>query len=191
MCPDEPKKPEGVIVPESTQEKAPNAAVERRQQSIGEEVTAVMEPLSLHEASELVKRAPALLMVDDHPFVIKTMKRVLGPYVSDREIIETFHDPQEAFQRILELPQNSVIVSDNSMGATITGVQLAALVQGHAADKNFVFVLQTGDGLRPEFSEALKNGSIDQLVHKPFSPQELVAAIAQGLKKKLPSEDEE
>ena len=120
-------------------------------------------------AAPQVVPAPVVLVVDDEPLVVGYMERALteaGYRVrtasNGRQALERAADPSAPLD---------VLVTDISMPG-LTGVELAALVTQTRPSTRVLLI----SGAAPELRELPWPS-----VMKPFSPQELVAAVAELL----------
>lgn len=167
------------------------ALLNTTRQEISKAVTEVLELLTMEEATEIWKQLPGVVIVDDTPTIPRSLKRAFFRFVKDGDTIQTFLDPQEALQAILQLPPNSLIISDNSMPG-LSGIELAKEVQKVAADRQFTFTLHTtdtGGKFRESLNSGFEDGSIDVFVSKPPDLSYMIKMCALKILSKRPREE--
>jgi PAS domain S-box-containing protein len=117
-----------------------------------------------------------VLVVDDEPYVGKTMRRILGAS-HDVEVVES---AQAALDRLAQSPAPDVILCDLMMPG-MTGMELHALLEARdpAAAARMVFV--TGGALH-EASRAFIAGVSNPVLEKPFPTDLLRGVVAETLR---------
>ncbi len=135
------------------------------------------------EASSLASPPPPgaarglrVLAVDDDAGQRQMMKRLLE---LDGHVVDTAESGEEALEQLEALPQYDLVVSDLSMGAGITGLQLAMQVKQRWHTVKFALTTGWSEGIDPD--EARQQG-IDVIVAKPYRLRDLqLAIVAAGL----------
>ena len=124
----------------------------------------------------------ALLCVDDEAIVLSTLREQLRRNFGDRYLYETAQNVDEAWEVIEELVADGVriltIVSDWLMPGTRGDEFLIAV---HRRFPQVVTVLLTGQADDEAIDRARREASLHAHIAKPWSEQELVAAVAAGL----------
>lgn len=121
-----------------------------------------------------------IVFIDDEPRVLHALKRMLKGQQDAWEVV-FFDRPEEAWDRItVENPD--VVVSDVRMPG-ISGLDLLLLMQNHAEAQHIPVIMVTGVNDRRLKREALECGAND-LLTKPFVPEELIARIGNALRLK-------
>jgi CheY-like chemotaxis protein len=124
----------------------------------------------------------AILCVDDEAIVLSTLREQLRRNFGDRCLFETAQNVDEAWEVIDELVADGVqiltIVSDWLMPGTRGDEFLIAV---HRRFPQVVTVLLTGQADDDAIERARKEAALHACIAKPWSEQELVAAVAAGL----------
>jgi response regulator RpfG family c-di-GMP phosphodiesterase len=118
--------------------------------------------------------APAVLIVDDEPLVVRALTRTLG---TGEFGLHGYSDPAEALAALPSL-RPDVIISDQSMPG-IDGV--AFLKQARARVPGAVRILCTA---AEEFSVALRAvnaGEVFRIIRKPWEPHELLSSVREAV----------
>ncbi len=117
-----------------------------------------------------------VLVVDDEPYVGKTMRRILGA-AHEVEVVES---ARAALERLAQEPPPDVILCDLMMPG-MTGMELhaALLARDPAAASRMVFV--TGGALH-EAARAFIAGVANPVLEKPFPTDLLRGVVAETLK---------
>jgi PAS domain S-box-containing protein len=118
-----------------------------------------------------------VLVVDDEPYVGKTMRRILGA----SHDVEVVGSAQEALDRLAQPPAPDVILCDLMMPG-MTGMELhaALLARDPAAAARMVFV--TGGALH-ESSRAFIAAVANPVLEKPFPTDLLRGVVAETLRR--------
>jgi response regulator RpfG family c-di-GMP phosphodiesterase len=118
--------------------------------------------------------APAVLILDDEPLVVRALTRTLG---NGEFQVHGYTDPAEALTA-LQVIRPDVIISDQSMPG-LDGVSF--LKQARARVPGAVRILCTA---AEEFSVALRAvnaGEVFRIVRKPWEPHELLSSVREAV----------
>ena len=193
MGPDESKNKER----ESVDSQSPSQGEEESRREISNTQTSTAkaaaenldEKISFEEAKEIWRQLPAVMLVDDDPAILRAMKRPFSFYVNDPQTIKTFNNPEEALAYVELLPPHSLIFSDNSMGASMEGIDLAQEIARVAPEKQLIFILHTydtSDAFKEKLNRGLSEGWIDAYIPKPTTTHVALETCAMAAKRKLP-----
>lgn len=122
-----------------------------------------------------------LLLVDDDPPVLASLKRVLRKQESDWEMTFAGH-AHAAWERLLRSPFDAVVTDIRMPG--VSGLELLKRIRHTEQTRNIPVVVLTGLADSRLKQRALELGASD-LFHKPVNPGELVARLNGVLSEKL------
>lgn len=116
-----------------------------------------------------------ILCVDDEPWVLKSIKRLLkGTNYS----LYTANSGKEAIDIISnELPSKEsidLVISDFRM-PEMTGVEFLNIAREKLPDATHILLSSWTDGKK--IREAIENGAIDKVISKPWNSDELLSEI--------------
>lgn len=124
----------------------------------------------------------AILCVDDEAIVLRALREQLRRNFGSRYLLETAQNAAEAWDVIEELVADGVqiltIVSDWLMPGT-RGDEF--LIEVHRRFPQVVTVLLTGQADDDAIQRARRDAALHACIAKPWSEQELVAAVSAGL----------
>lgn len=127
---------------------------------------------------------PAILCVDDEGVVLESLEIELRRAFADSYLYEFAENANEALEIIEELVQEEinilVIVSDWLMPG-MKGDEL--LLQIHQKYPNIITILLTGQADEKAVARAKQQANLHTCLYKPWSTDELIAAINSGIKK--------
>lgn len=126
----------------------------------------------------LERRKKRILLLDDEPAVVRSLKRSIRQLREDWEL-ETATDPDEAWLR-LQRETFDVLVTDVRM-PKLTGLTLLERMQADPKTAAIPVVVVTGWGDYETKLKALELGAVD-LLEKPVEPRHLVARLEQVLR---------
>lgn len=134
-----------------------------------------VEP-SIHETPETpnviaAKRRGKVLVIDDEPVIIKSVKRVLS---SEHDVITTT-SAEEALKRIQEGERFDVILCDLMM-PHMTGMDLYAALFQHVVDQAQRVIFLTGGAFTPR-ARSFLDETPNQRLEKPFDAMHLRALV--------------
>ncbi len=114
------------------------------------------------------------LFVDDEPLMLSTMKRLVKGEAYECVLAL---GPRAALEACRAAPFD-VVVSDYRM-PEMTGVELLSLVR--ALSPGTARLLLTGYSCPSVTADALADGTVERVLHKPFERETLIDAIRQAL----------
>lgn len=126
----------------------------------------------------LERRKKRILLLDDEPAVVRSLKRSIRQLREEWEL-ETATDPDEAWLR-LQRETFDVLVTDVRM-PKLTGLTLLERMQSDPKTAGIAVVVVTGWGDYETKLKALELGAVD-LLEKPVEPRHLVARLEQVLR---------
>lgn len=184
MNPNDPNKPkETPTAPDHQESEQHSVPLKTEREATAEQINAAIEkaerPLTREQMVEIFKVIPAILVMDDENAILRASKRILQS-LNAPENITLFQDPREAVEAILQLPEFSLVVSDNSMGVEgFTGVEVAEKVKDYVQANHITFIIHSGDD-PSRFQDARDSGIVDLVVPKPdITLSSWLIAIAQ------------
>ena len=121
-----------------------------------------------------------LLLVDDEPNVISSLKRQLNKLLKDYDIVGA-HSAKEALD-LIKRTDFDTIVHDIRMPG-MDGIELLALLKANPKTKFIPVIVLTGCSERELKHKALDLGAYD-FVNKPADPYELIARLRGSLRMK-------
>lgn len=121
-------------------------------------------------------KSPTILLVDDEPYVLKTLKRI---FRRESYQILTAGSGQEGLD-ILEKQEVQLIVSDQRMPG-MSGIEF--LESAREINPDIVRILLTGYSDLKTAEEAINRVEIYRFLNKPWNDDDLKSTIRQGLKK--------
>ena len=117
------------------------------------------------------KGAPVVYLVDDEPLLIGLGEALLQ---SDGYLTRAFQDPESAWKSFLsEEVKPRLLVSDFSMGGTMTGLEL--MERCKRADPTLKTLLVSGSVTTGELQQ--KPSSVDAFLPKPYKAADFVSAV--------------
>jgi len=126
----------------------------------------------------------SILCVDDEVIILNSLLRQLQAAFGDRYVYETSENAEEALEIIEELQAEStdviVIVSDWLMPG-MKGDEF--LIEVQKKFPNVVKILLTGQADEAAVERAKEQANLHRYLQKPWSEQELIACIQEGLAK--------
>jgi CheY-like chemotaxis protein len=126
----------------------------------------------------------SILCVDDEVIILNSLLRQLQAAFGDRYVYETSETAEEALEIIEELQEEStdviVIVSDWLMPG-MKGDEF--LIEVQKKFPNVVKILLTGQADEAAVERAKKQANLHRYLQKPWSEQELIDCIQEGLEK--------
>jgi len=117
------------------------------------------------------------LVVDDEPDILLGLNALL---MGRSHSVKTFDTSSEALRHLTstELTPYDLVITDYRMPSGISGLDLAKRVKEHTTRKTKVFLMTGFDvSSTDEFSEALKSGTVDEIIQKPIPNDRLIAVI--------------
>lgn len=120
--------------------------------------------------------AGVVLMVDDDPYLLDSMRRTLR---SEPYTVLTSHSGEEALD-ILDSTPVDVIISDQEMPGMSGTTFLKCVCERHPA---ITRIMLTGKATLDSAIEAINDGGISRFLLKPCDPIDLVMSIRQGLQR--------
>lgn len=124
----------------------------------------------------------SILCVDDEALILNSLLRQLQAAFGDRYIYETSENAEEALEIVEELQQENtdviVIVSDWLMPG-MKGDEF--LTEIHKKFPKVVKILLTGQADEAAVERAKTQANLHRYLQKPWSEQELIACIEEGL----------
>jgi two-component system, cell cycle sensor histidine kinase and response regulator CckA len=140
-----------------------------------------MEPAVEPDCSARLSK-PLVLVVDDEPFILRYIERVLQ--IADYRVI-TVTTVEEAWKLFQQHQMDiELVLSDVVMPGSVGGLELAEKIHQFVPALPVVFItgaLSELDSLSAMMYEK------QQLLRKPFSPKELVDFIGSQLRRPSPS----
>ena len=118
-----------------------------------------------------------ILVVDDEPDILLGLNALL---MGRSHSVKTFDTSSEALRHLTstELTPYDLVITDYRMPSGISGLDLAKRVKEHTTRKTKVFLMTGFDvSSTDEFSEALKSGTVDEIIQKPIPNDRLIAVI--------------
>lgn len=117
----------------------------------------------------------SVLVVDDDPFTLETLKVVLE---TDEMEVEACGGGREAIETLMDLQTShfDCILTDYRM-PDVTGLDLLAWVQEH--DPSLATIILTAEGEKTLVTSSLRSGACDFL-EKPFKPDEIRDSVRKG-----------
>ena len=118
-----------------------------------------------------------ILVVDDEPDILLGLNALLR---GRSHSVKTFDTSSEALRHLTstELTPYDLVITDYRMPSGISGLDLAKWVKEHTTRKTKVFLMTGFDvSSTDEFSEALKSGTVDEIIQKPIPNDRLIAVI--------------
>ena len=118
-----------------------------------------------------------ILVVDDEPDILLGLNALLR---GRSHSVKTFDTSSEALRHLTstELTPYDLVITDYRMPSGISGLDLAKRVKEHTTRKTKVFLMTGFDvSSTDEFSEALKSGTVDEIIQKPIPNDRLIAVI--------------
>ncbi len=119
-----------------------------------------------------------ILFVDDEPFVLEALGRLLREF-RDQWEIHFAEDGLDALKKVAEI-QPDMIISDVRM-PEMSGLELLEKLQEDEKTRNIPVVILTGDHERTLKRRALDLGAVD-LLNKPINKEDLVSRIKNVLR---------
>ena len=127
----------------------------------------------------------AILCVDDEQIVLTSLKTQIREHFGDRYMYEVAESVDEAWEVIEELDGKGIrlliIVSDWLMPG-IKGDEF--LIQVHRKFPGVVKVMLTGQASEEAIARVIREANLARCLHKPWTEQELIETIKQGLEGK-------
>lgn len=120
-----------------------------------------------------VSGTPTIALVDDDPYVLHSMTRLLAVAGHD---VRAFSSPESLLAEISSIAP-ACVISDLSMPG-LTGLELQSRLEESNSLCSIIFVTAHGD-IRTSVL-AMRNGAVDFLT-KPFEQADLLDAIGRGL----------
>lgn len=126
----------------------------------------------------------SILCVDDEVIILNSLLRQMQAAFGDSYVYETSENAEEALEILEELQQEStdviVIVSDWLMPG-MKGDEF--LIEVQKKFPNVVKILLTGQADEAAVERAKEQANLHRYLQKPWSEQELIACIQEGLEK--------
>lgn len=126
----------------------------------------------------------SILCVDDEVIILNSLVRQLQAAFGDSYVYETSENAEEALEIVEELQQEStdviVIVSDWLMPG-MKGDEF--LIEIQKKFPKVVKILLTGQADEAAVERAKEQGNLHSYLQKPWSEQELINCIKEGMKK--------
>jgi two-component system, NtrC family, sensor kinase len=121
-----------------------------------------------------------ILVVDDEPDILLGLNAILagrGHYV------KTFDKPAQALEHVTsEVGSYDLVITDYRMPGGITGLDLAKRVKEHTRRKTKVILMTAFDvSSLPEFGEAFKSETVDEIIQKPIRNDKLITIIEKNV----------
>ena len=132
-------------------------------------------PLLTEHLREVRAERSRILVIDDHPEIVRVIERLLAPHHD----IFTASNGEEGLQRIHEF-QPALVISDVMM-PKLSGFQLVELLRKDPATERLPVLLLTARADGRDRVRGLRRGASDYLV-KPFLPEELKARVSNLLR---------
>ena len=132
-------------------------------------------PLLTEHLREVRAERARILVIDDHPEIVRVIERLLAPHHD----ILTASNGEEGLQKIHEL-QPALVISDVMM-PKMSGFQLVELLRKDPATERLPVLLLTARADGHDRVRGLRRGASDYLV-KPFLPEELKARVSNLLR---------
>jgi DNA-binding response OmpR family regulator len=109
-----------------------------------------------------------VLVVDDHPSIVRLLQRVLQ--MEQHEVI-TAADGEEALQKVRE--QHPAMVVLDVVMPRKNGFEVLHVLKSDPATQQIIVIMLTGQDHDPEMKHCLQLGA-DWYVPKPFGPGEII-----------------
>lgn len=113
-----------------------------------------------------------VLVLDDEPIVIKTLKVALGKIGC---VVDVFQDPEDALRRLDEKTYD-IVVTDVVMG-DIDGIQILEHVMERSPRTKVI--IMTAFAMMEMARKAMQRGAFD-FIAKPFDTEEIRAIVARA-----------
>ncbi len=126
----------------------------------------------------------SILCVDDEVIILNSLLRQMQAAFGDSYVYETSENAEEALEILEELQAENtdviVILSDWLMPG-MKGDEF--LIEVHKKFPNVVKILLTGQADEAAIERAKEQANLHRYLQKPWSEQELIACIQEGLEK--------
>lgn len=126
----------------------------------------------------------SILCVDDEVIILNSLLRQMQAAFGDSYVYETSENAEEALEILKELQAENtdviVIVSDWLMPG-MKGDEF--LMEVHKKFPNVIKILLTGQADEAAVERAKEQANLHRYLQKPWSEQELIACIKEGLEK--------
>ncbi len=146
----------------------------------------VAAPVRAAEAPEKTEDKPLILLIEDNPDNLATLKAVLG----GRYALRGAGNAEEGLKKLLERPPALVLMDMSLPG--MTGFEAAARIKADERTKDIPVIAVTAHAMKGDREKALKAGC-NGYVSKPVDPERLLAYIYRFLRseEKRGTEEEE
>ncbi|HEY8378974.1 MAG TPA: HD domain-containing phosphohydrolase, partial [Nannocystis sp.] len=132
-------------------------------------------PLLSEHLRDAQAQRSKILVVDDHPEIVRVIERLLAP----QHDVYTAGNGEEGLQKIHELKPD-LVISDVMM-PKLSGFQLVEILRKDPATERLPVLLLTARADGRDRVRGLRRGASDYLV-KPFLPEELKARVSNLLR---------
>lgn len=123
-----------------------------------------------------------LLVVDDHPMMVKMLRNILRQLGFNNVV--TAEDGAKALE-IIRSEKIDLVITDWNM-PEMSGLELLHAIREDDSSKEIPVIMVTAEGLEENVVEAVKTG-VDNFIVKPFAPATVKAKIEQVMARRFPS----
>jgi CheY-like chemotaxis protein len=123
------------------------------------------------QQGDIPMKEQVILVVDDEPYVIRSLRFVLK---REGYQVETAANGKEALRKIIEL-RPALVILDLCL-PIMDGYQVCRKVKGDPTLRDIYILVLSAKGQEHERREALSAGA-DHYISKPYSPKELIRYV--------------
>jgi two-component system chemotaxis response regulator CheY len=122
-----------------------------------------------------------LLVVDDHPLMVKMLKNILKQLGFNNVI--SAENGVKALE-IIRSEKIDLVITDWNM-PEMSGLELLHAIREDDSSKEIPVIMVTAEGLEENVVEAVKTG-VDNFIVKPFAPATIKVKIEQVMSRRFP-----
>jgi CheY-like chemotaxis protein len=158
-----------------------HSELKESQQQVAKSVDQVFHQLEEKESAAERLKNYQILHLDDEAIISRLVKRVL----SRKNLNNTsFSTADELLATVESASSPTVIISDNNLEGSVTGIDIAESTYGLRREKQIAFVLFCSEPThnKEKFLALMQSGAIDCFIEKPSSPDAIIAALEKAIK---------